>query len=199
MGHAAGTREVEIKLAVDSAAAGKRLLKKAGFRLSRRRVFEANTVFDNERQQLRKAGTLLRVREVNGRGVLTYKGPAAPGRHKSREEIETAADPAALRAILCRLGFQPVFRYEKYRAEYTGGAGAAMLDETPDRLFSGTGRRARVDRPRRPGDGLRGGRLHYRQLPAGCTSRIAAGAAFSPGTWFSRPQPNAAPEYNGVR
>lgn len=129
-------RETEIKLPLASIAEGRRRLREAGFRLARRRVFEANTVYDAARRVLYRSGALLRVREVNGRGLLTYKGPAAPGRHKSREEIETPFnDPAAMHAILKNLGFQPAFRYEKFRAEFTGGAGIATLDETPIGCF----------------------------------------------------------------
>jgi len=38
-----------------------------------------------------------------------------------------------VRLILERLGYQPVFRYEKYRTEYTrtGQSGLAMIDQTP--------------------------------------------------------------------
>ena len=129
---AAGNREIEIKLRIADAAGGRRILEGAGFRVSRARVFEANTVFDTAEGLLRAAATLLRVREVEGSGLLTYKGLPVPGRHKEREEIEAAfAAPAALSAILGRLGFAPVFRYEKYRTEYTDGAGTATLDETP--------------------------------------------------------------------
>ena len=128
-------REVEIKLPVASAAAGRRLLRAAGFRVSRRRVFEANTVFDTAGRRLLKAGTLLRVREAGGQGLLTYKGPADPGaKHKSREELETeVADPHMALTILARLEFKPIFRYEKFRTEYCrpGSPGHATLDETP--------------------------------------------------------------------
>ena len=34
-------------------------------------------------------------------------------------------------AILRALGFTPIFRYEKYRAEWTDGIGHVVLDETP--------------------------------------------------------------------
>jgi adenylate cyclase class 2 len=127
-------RETEIKLAVENAAAARRLLRRAGFRVSRRRAFEANTVFDTEALALRRASCLLRVREAGGTVVVTYKGPPEPGRYKSREELETGvASARSLTAILARLGFRPVFRYEKYRAEHRqpGASGVATVDETP--------------------------------------------------------------------
>jgi adenylate cyclase class 2 len=34
-------------------------------------------------------------------------------------------------AILRNLGFQPSFRYEKFRAEWSDGAGHVVVDETP--------------------------------------------------------------------
>jgi|SRR5271157_499655 len=133
-----GERETEIKLAAADAATARRLLRRAGFRVSRRRVFEANTLFDTLVLSLRVSRQLLRVREAGGVVTLTYKGPPAPGRHKSREELElelSAAPPMA--AILQRLGFQPVFRYEKYRTEYRrpGSSGVATVDETPVGVF----------------------------------------------------------------
>ena len=74
------------------------------------------------------------MREVGGKAWLTYKGPSDAGKHKSREELETAVPSASLIATLFqRLGFHPLFRYEKYRAEYrqASGGGIATLDETP--------------------------------------------------------------------
>ena len=82
------TQETEIKLRVAGAAEGKRLLSAAGFRVARRRVFESNTLFDTADAKLRKTGQVLRVRECGRRVLLTYKGPAVRGRHKSREELE---------------------------------------------------------------------------------------------------------------
>jgi adenylate cyclase class 2 len=126
--------ETEIKLAVKDAESARRLLRRAGFRLAHRRAFEANTVYDTPGGELRSSKRLLRVRESAGAVLLTYKGPPKPGRHKSREELETnLTEAAAFRAILERLGFRPVFRYEKYRAEYRrpGASGVATVDETP--------------------------------------------------------------------
>jgi adenylate cyclase class 2 len=131
-------REIEIKLAVSGADEGRRLLRAAGFRLSKRRVFEANTLFDTSRQTLRRAGRLLRVRQAGRLGTLTYKGPAAIGKYKDREELEVqTSDPPRLTEMLARLDFRPVFRYEKYRTEYRRGGetGLATLDETPVGVF----------------------------------------------------------------
>jgi adenylate cyclase class 2 len=131
---AQSSHETEIKLAMPDAKTARRLLLAAGFRVSRPRVFEANTVFDTPGRSLRQAANLLRVREAGGTITVTYKGPPGPGRYKSREELEvTVADAAAMAAIFARLGFQPISRYEKYRTEFRQPrrAGVAMVDETP--------------------------------------------------------------------
>ena len=121
-------------MALPDAAAGRRLLRAAGFRISKRRVFEANILFDSTRGALSSTGRLLRVREAGPLGILTYKGIAAVGRYKDREELEVeVSDPRRLSEMLARLDFIPTFRYEKYRTEYRrpGEAGLATLDETP--------------------------------------------------------------------
>ena len=132
-----GTRETEIKLEVQDSAALRRLLRAAGFRVSRARVFETNTLFDTPGLRLRTSGSLLRVREVKGPAKLTFKGPAVTERFKSREELEVeASDARTLRAILERVGFEPAFRYEKYRTEFRRGPGGVLtLDETPIGVF----------------------------------------------------------------
>jgi adenylate cyclase class 2 len=115
-------------------AEGRRLLRAAGFRVSKRRIFEANTLFDTARGALRRTGRLLRVREAGPLGILTYKGSAAIGKYKDREELEVeVSDPRRLSEMLTRLDFAPTFRYEKFRTEYRrpGEPGSAMLDETP--------------------------------------------------------------------
>lgn len=128
------SREIEVKLRVASVAEGARLLRGAGFQLAKRRVFEANTLFDTAGRALRRGGSLLRIREAGRRNILTFKGPAQPGRHKDREELELEVEDARrLAEVLGRLGFRPLFRYEKYRTEYSrpGEAGVATVDETP--------------------------------------------------------------------
>ena len=133
-----GDREIEIKLRLQSVAQGEALLASAGFEVSEPRVFEANTLFDTPLKKLRKAGKLLRVRQVEARAILTYKGPARVSKHKDRQELElTIADPGTMSAILEQMGYRPTFRYEKFRTEYrmSGSGGTATLDETPAGVF----------------------------------------------------------------
>ena len=133
-----GNRETEIKLAVANVQTARRLLRAAEFRVFRRRVFEVNLVFDTEDLTLRRNRTLLRVREAGGRATFTFKGVPIQGRHKSREELEMEIPSArTMSQILERLGYRPVFRYEKFRSEYRapGGSGIATLDETPIGVF----------------------------------------------------------------
>jgi adenylate cyclase, class 2 len=125
--------EIEIKLAVTGAVAARRLLRGKGFRVIKPRVFEANNVFDTPELRLRTSGSLLRVRSVQREVTLTFKGPAQSSKHKSREELEvTTSDAPTVETIFARLGFQRVFRYEKYRTEFQRGrTGIVTLDETP--------------------------------------------------------------------
>jgi adenylate cyclase class 2 len=134
MTHSSAPREVEIKLALPDSDTGRRLLRGAGFRVSKRRVFEANTLFDTADGHLRGTGRLLRVREAGRQGVLTYKGAGAEGKYKDREEMEVeVSDPKRLCEMLANLSFVPAFRYEKYRTEFRRGVekGVATLDQTP--------------------------------------------------------------------
>ncbi len=130
--------ETEIKLRMRSAADARRILRQAGFRVAKRRIFETNILYDNAARDLRARKCLIRIRRAGAKAILTYKGTPEPGRHKSREELEALlAQPETFEAILGRLGFEPVFRYEKFRTEYrrddTGGI--VCLDETPIGVF----------------------------------------------------------------
>jgi adenylate cyclase class 2 len=135
---ASGATETEIKLRLESAGQGRRLLRRHGFRVVRRRVHEDNIAFDSPELGLRRRGLLLRLRRAGSRAILTFKGVAAPGKHKTRFEIETAVnDAGALEAILLGCGLHVAWHYEKYRTEYRAPdlAGLATLDETPIGVF----------------------------------------------------------------
>ena len=115
--------ETEVKIKIESADdfIG-RVLSQGADRVSER-SFEDNILFDFPDGRLRTAQCILRVRFVDGRGVLTYKGvPRAEGIFKSREELETAIeDPETAIEILGRIGMRQGFRYQKYRQEFVFG------------------------------------------------------------------------------
>ena len=99
------------------------------------RYFEANTVFDRPDRSLKRDGVLLRLRERQGRGVLTVKRPPtspAPSALKVFEEIETGVDdPAAMAEALAAVGFVPAFRYEKVREKWKYMGCTVCLDHLP--------------------------------------------------------------------
>jgi len=125
-------KEIEIKFRVVDARGVFRRLRAAKFRLVTSRTHEMNTLYDLPGEPLRKCGDLLRLRKYGKDWVLTHKSKGKAGRHKSRVELETKiADGPKMEAILQALGFQPSFRYEKFRAEWTDGRGHVVIDETP--------------------------------------------------------------------
>ena len=128
-------RETEIKLAVAGAAEARELLNRLHARVHQERHFEENLVFDTPDLKLRSQGMLLRVRIVNDRGTLTYKGVSSISDGvKDREEIEsTTESPQSLVTILERLGYSIKFRYQKYRTTYeiANLKLHVLLDETP--------------------------------------------------------------------
>ncbi len=129
--------ETEIKLSVADPAAGCAMLAEAGFSVSKLRVFESNTLYDTPEKRLRDGGAALRIRRSGSDAILTYKGRPEPAKYKIREEIEVeVSDAGSMSEIVRRLGFVPVFRYDKYRTEYRQAlGGTACLDETPIGAF----------------------------------------------------------------
>lgn len=117
------TRETEVKIRIDNASALCARLKQLGFRRIHPRALEDNVLFDTPDRALRRARCLVRIREYGSRWTVTYKGTPDPDRFfKSRIELESQVDnPEAMRAILFKLGMHPVFRYQKYRAEFALG------------------------------------------------------------------------------
>lgn len=132
-----GPRETEVKLRVDDRAALRARLVEIGAALRRERHFEDNVLFDDAAATLRSRGTVLRLRRTPHGGVLTYKGPRElRDGVKSREERETAvSDPDTLQEVLRRLGYEPVFRYQKYRESWFHGGQAIEIDDTPVGTF----------------------------------------------------------------
>ncbi len=131
----ASPTETEVKIPLPDSAAILERLNRAGFTLSVPRQFESNTIYDSPDGRLRQAEMIVRLREIGGKFVLTWKGPGEQSKYKARPELETTVGSLdVLHRILEQLGFGPVFRYEKYRREFVEGSDSSAvvtLDETP--------------------------------------------------------------------
>jgi adenylate cyclase class 2 len=128
----ASNKEIEIKFRVADVHALARKLRGAGFRVVTPRIHEMNTLYDLPGEVLRGRKELLRVRRYGSEWTLTHKAGKKPGRHSSRQELETSVgEGKQMDAILRALGYAPSFRYEKFRAEWTDGKGQVVIDETP--------------------------------------------------------------------
>ncbi len=127
--------EIEIKLRLRGELAKVRQkLRQLSFRIAKPRMFESNILLDNSKRTLRRQGKLIRVRRIGRHSVLTYKGPSEPGRYKKRPELEIHFPlNSVVEELFAHIGYHPVFRYEKFRTEYTKppDAGKVLLDETP--------------------------------------------------------------------
>jgi adenylate cyclase class 2 len=129
-----GPTETEVKIRLQNKAAVLERIRAAGFRESVPRQFESNTLYDTSDRRLRNQQMLLRLRKVGDKSIVTWKGPGVPGPHKIRPELETPIGSAEIMTqIFYQLGFEPVFRYEKYRTEFARDRqpGVVTLDETP--------------------------------------------------------------------
>jgi adenylate cyclase, class 2 len=136
-----GAIETEIKFRVQNEAELESRLAAAGFRLITARSFESNVLYDTADRSLRTKHELVRIRNYAGRWLLTHKRVPDSGigedRHKHRVETETdISDGNALAEVFHSLGLLPVFRYEKWRSEWSDGEGHCVVDETPVGVFA---------------------------------------------------------------
>jgi len=125
--------ETEVKIRIESAEDFIELARSHRAERVAERSLEDNILFDFPNGSLRLARCVLRVRSINGRGVLTYKGAPLPDViFKSREELETGVEnPETAIEILERIGMKPGFRYQKYRQEFALDGVHIAVDETP--------------------------------------------------------------------
>ncbi len=129
--------EIEIKFLVDDLAVLRQRVVALGATLATPRTYEDNLCFDTPDGQLQQQGRLLRLRR-DRRNVLTYKEPpVTPDTDfKVRQEYEIeVSDFAQARAIIDKLGFVPVLRYQKYRETFVYDGAEILLDETPCGAF----------------------------------------------------------------
>jgi adenylate cyclase class 2 len=97
--------------------------------------FEENILYAGESLDLERS--VLRLRRVGKRGILTYK-ERFPSRSdiKHQQEDETGVeDPQAMASILDAMGFMPALVYEKRRETWALGKTEIVIDELPFGLF----------------------------------------------------------------
>jgi adenylate cyclase class 2 len=128
--------EIELKFCVPDAREFHTRAIQSGFALHTPRTLERNALFDTPDRRLLSERQVLRMREYGGLWVLTHKRPPAGNDdssfYKERLETETTvSDGEAMGAVFVELGYTPVFRYEKFRTEFSDGEGSLLLDETP--------------------------------------------------------------------
>ncbi len=124
--------EVEIKFALHDRTAVEAKLRAHGFKEKTPSTREVNTLYDFPGLTLRKKGELLRIRSFGEKWKVTHKAKGNAGKHKTRVETETSiGDGQQLATIFESLGLAPIFRYEKFRSEWTDGKGDVVLDHTP--------------------------------------------------------------------
>ena len=133
--------EIELKFCVGDAREFHTRALGAGFQVHTERTLERNTRCDTPERRLLSERQILRLREYHGRNLLTHKKPPAQNDdasfYKVRVETETdVTEPDALATVFSELGYGPVFRYEKFRTEFTDGTGELLLDETPIGIFA---------------------------------------------------------------
>ncbi len=126
--------ECELKyLDVDLRALSHHLQESGGVRVGK--YFESNIVFDYPDRSLRDAGILLRLREKQGKAVLTVKRPPeqeGPAALKVFEEIESVVDEFdTVKKALEVVGFHVAFAYEKVREKWEFLECAVCLDRLP--------------------------------------------------------------------
>ena len=130
--------ETEVKIELADVPEVRDRLLQLGFRIRMPRAFEDNWIFDYPDRSLARRRQLLRVRSFGDRAWITLKTPSRHStRYKIRQELETElGDAQVVRQLLRSLGFQPSFRYQKYRTvlepdKPSGRKLTVTLDETP--------------------------------------------------------------------
>ena len=124
--HRMQNAEIELKFPIDDLSRLQSRLPHLGFQIDTPRAFEQNTLYDTGRRTLRLSTQILRIRRYGEIWTVTHKrqpgnsSEEADARYKVRIETETRVeDGPALAAIFEQLGYRAVFRYEKFRTEWS--------------------------------------------------------------------------------
>lgn len=125
--------EIETKIRINDI---KKLIDKIiseGAILDKERHFEENTLYDFSSHSLFKKQHALRLRKINKKIFITFKGSKQKSRKfKIREEYETEVkNEKQMKKIFKSLGLIPVFNYNKFRTVYRKKHLKICLDESP--------------------------------------------------------------------
>lgn len=125
------TVEIEIKARLGSPRALRAKLKSLGARFAGLDK-ERNNRLDTKGRALEKQKNALRVRELGKGCLVTMKLFRRAKRTKQREEIEfEAQSPKTVLRMFAKLGYTPIWVYEKRRENYTLGRAHVCIDQLP--------------------------------------------------------------------
>ncbi len=110
-------------------------LREVGAQVVRDEEFEENTIYRGG--ALKVETTVLRLRRVGGKALLTFKErhPGSSAIKHQREEETEVADHEAMNVILEALGFTPALVYEKRRQTWAFENTEVVIDELSFGLF----------------------------------------------------------------
>lgn len=124
--------EIEVKIRISDLKKIKERIEAQGARCVGSRHQEENTLYDFTDRSLYTKQHAIRLRSVDKKTFLTFKGAKQKSRKfKIREEFETEVkNKKQLEKILQSIGLKPVFRYQKHRTVYRKKNLKISLDET---------------------------------------------------------------------
>ena len=123
--------ETEAKIQVADHESLRERLAQLGAKCEGERL-EVNIYFDTTDGELLKNDRALRLRSIEEKNVLAYKGPAQKSKYKQRLEIQTAiADGQAVKRLLEELGFPQSLVFEKRRQSWLLDECRVELDSLP--------------------------------------------------------------------
>lgn len=110
--------EIEIKAFCDDPGRVREAIKARGG-IERKRVVEEDTYYNHPARDFAETDEALRIRNAQGRQVLTYKGPKLSSRSKARieEEVDISKN-GNMHEVLVHLGFRESGRVIKQRELY---------------------------------------------------------------------------------
>ncbi len=118
--------EVEVKVRVGDPGGFMKNLEKAGAEFLKEES-QRDVYLKHPCRDFHQSDEALRIREAEGRFLLTYKGPKVGGVGKSREEVETEVGEG-IAEVLRKVGFEVADVVEKVRRVYRLGKVTVCLD-----------------------------------------------------------------------